>query len=576
MQHKTVSIVGIKTAGLAEGQFEGWASTFGNTDSQNDRVMPGAFAKGLTSDRVVPLNWEHRGSVDPRALVGQLVKAEEVPEGLHVTGQFDLETEFGAAAYRAVKARRVGALSIGYGVNRATKAADGVNELHDLDLIEVSIVARPANDRAVITAAKSVSTTTAIRERLVRARIKHKGTTTMTVKTDAENRYTKGIDEQLAAVKLIVDTANQLGRDLTDEETAEAAKHLDAAEELQKAIEGAAKSADLMARLDAMAASASDDGFKRGDDPDSGVGSGETLHLALTGRGLKSLAQNVVKASRIEGTKALASGVQTTSTVLLPDVVPTGRPLVSLLDVLPTRIVEPSYTFLRQSVRNLAAAPVPVAGVKPTSVVSVIAVQNRLRVVAHISEPMDEYMMLDNQFLSRFVQDELLYGLRRALENEVIAGDGTGEHFTGILNTSGLVVQAYTTSALASVRRGITLLEANGYEVGVIVLSASDWETIELLEITSGATDVRGVPVDPVARRLWGHPVVLNQGLGAKTGLVIGANAITLDHDNLVSVKWSDAVNADFTQNQVRCRVEGRWGLSVNQPSAVVKVGTQA
>jgi HK97 family phage prohead protease/HK97 family phage major capsid protein len=572
MQHKTVSIVGIKTAGLAEGQFEGWASTFGNTDSQNDRVMPGAFAKGLTSDRIVPLNWEHRGSVDPRALVGQLVKAEEVPEGLHVTGQFDLETEFGAAAYRAVKARRVGALSIGYAVNRATKAAHGVNELHDLDLIEVSIVARPANDRAVITAAKSADTT-AIRERIVRTRIKYQGAT-MTTKTTGPDRFTKGIDEQLALAKQIVEAAAELERDLTADETAQVEKHLDAADEFQKAIDGAAKSSDILARLDAMAASAGD-GFKPAD-PDSGSGSGETLHLALTGTGLKSLAQNVVKASRIEGTKALASGVQTTSTILLPEVVPTGRPLVSVLDVLPTRIVPPSYSFLRQSVRTLQAAPVAVGGTKPTSVVSLLPVENRLRVVAHISEPMDEYMISDNVNLSRFVTDELLYGLRRALENEVIGGDGTGEHFTGILNTSGIVVQAFATNALTSVRKAITLLEANGYTPGVICLSASDWESIELLEITSGATDVRGVPVDPVARRLWGYPVTLNQGLGAKTGLVIGEGAVTLDHDNAVSVKWSDAVNADFTQNQVRCRVEGRWGLSVNQPSAVVKVGTAA
>lgn len=574
MQHKTVSIVGIKTAGLAEGQFEGWASTFGNVDAQNDRVMPGAFAKGLTTERVVPLNWEHRGSVDPRALVGELVKAEEVPEGLHVTGQFDLDTEFGAAAYRAVKARRVAALSIGYAINRATKAADGVNELHDLDLIEVSIVSRPANDRALITAAKSASTTTAIRERVVRARLKYQGAT-VTTKTAATgpDRYTKGIEEQLALAKTIIDAAAALERELTADETAAVEKHLDAADELQKAIVEAAKSAEIMARLDAMAASVPVDGMAaRGD----GDGGGETLHLALTGTGAKALARSVAKASRVEGTKALATGVQTVSTIVLPDVVPTGRPLVSLLDVLPTRIVTPSYSFLRQSVRNLAAAPVPVGGTKPTSVVSVTAVPNRLRVVAHISEPMDEYMLQDADMLIRFVETEMLYGLRAGLQNEITSGDGTGEHFTGILNTSGLVVQAFAVNALTTVRKAITLLEANGYTPSVIALSASDWEAIELLEASSGATDVRGVPVDPVARRLWGYPVVLNQGLGAKTGLVIADGAVTLDHDNLVSVKWSDAVNADFTQNAVRCRVEGRFGLSVNQPAAVVRVSTAA
>lgn len=67
----------------------------------------------------------------------------------------DLDTEFGAAAHRAVKARRVESLSIGYGVRNSVKATDGVHELTDLDLIEVSLVSRLTNDQATITAYKS-------------------------------------------------------------------------------------------------------------------------------------------------------------------------------------------------------------------------------------------------------------------------------------------------------------------------------------------------------------------------------------------------------------------------------------
>ena len=204
------------------------------------------------------------------------------------------------------------------------------------------------------------------------------------------------------------------------------------------------------------------------------------------------------------------------------------------------------------------------------------AVENRLRVVAHISEPIDHYLLGDNVNLERFVTDELVFGLRRAVEAEVLTGSGSGEHFTGILETSGLVVQAFATNALTTVRKAITTLEASGYTPGVIVLHATDWEAIELLTATSGATDVRGVPVDPVTRRLWGVPVVLNQGLGDDVGLVIGDGAVTLDHDGKVEVKWSDAVSDDFSKNQVRCRVEGRFGVSVNQPGAVVQVATAA
>ena len=54
-------------------------------------------------------------------------------------------------------------------------------------------------------------------------------------------------------------------------------------------------------------------------------------------------------------------------------------------------------------------------------------------------------------------------------------------------------------------------------------LNAPDWEAIDLLSITSGATDVRGAPIDPIARRVWGVPVVLHSGPGDDVGLIIAA-----------------------------------------------------
>ena len=93
-KHKTVSVTGIKTAGLADGEFIGWASTFGNVDSQGDRVVRGAFAKSLASDTVVPIAWEHKTD-DPRNLVGQIKSARETDEGLEIHAALDLDTEFG-------------------------------------------------------------------------------------------------------------------------------------------------------------------------------------------------------------------------------------------------------------------------------------------------------------------------------------------------------------------------------------------------------------------------------------------------------------------------------------------------
>ena len=86
---------------------------------------------------------------DPRCYVGDVVEATETDDGLAIKGRFDLDTEFGKSAYRNTKGRRVSGLSIGYAIRNSTKTAAG-NELTDLELIEVSIVARGANDRALV------------------------------------------------------------------------------------------------------------------------------------------------------------------------------------------------------------------------------------------------------------------------------------------------------------------------------------------------------------------------------------------------------------------------------------------
>ena len=83
---------------------------------------------------------------DPRCYVGDVVEATETDDGLAIKGRFNLDTEFGKSAYRNTKGRRVSGLSIGYAIRNSTKTAAG-NELTDLELIEVPIVARGANDR---------------------------------------------------------------------------------------------------------------------------------------------------------------------------------------------------------------------------------------------------------------------------------------------------------------------------------------------------------------------------------------------------------------------------------------------
>src|SRR6478609_3675921 len=104
-----------------------------------------------------------------------------------------------------------------------------------------------------------------------------------------------------------------------------------------------------------------------------------------------------------DGQKALApSGVTIVGQEFVRDPVALGQVAHSLLDVLPTKQhTSAEYAYLRQSVRTNNAAIVAEGAAKPTSVYSVVRVENSLQVIAHLSEGIPRYWLLDNQALEQ-------------------------------------------------------------------------------------------------------------------------------------------------------------------------------
>ena len=90
--------------------------------------------------------------------------------------------------------------------------------------------------------------------------------------------------------------------------------------------------------------------------------------------------------------------------------------------------------------------------------------------------------------------------------------------------------------------------------------------------------DHQALPFDPVARRLFGLPVVVSlaQAAGVSHTVATGAAAIDTDTPG-VGVQWSETSNADdFSTNLIRARCEGRFATSVMRPLAVVKADLTA
>lgn len=154
LMHKTF---GFKAEAVNDdGTFNGYGSVFGNVDSYNEIVAPGAFAKSLKaiakSGDPLPALWQHR-SGEP---VGGYDLLEEDKRGLKVEGFLVLEDPVAKRAHLYMKRRIVKGLSIGYYVIKSSYDEEtNIRTLIELELVEISIVTFPANAEAQIDNVKS-------------------------------------------------------------------------------------------------------------------------------------------------------------------------------------------------------------------------------------------------------------------------------------------------------------------------------------------------------------------------------------------------------------------------------------
>jgi hypothetical protein len=133
----------------ADGSFVGWGSVYDNVDIGGDTVMPGAFTKTLSNGGTFPLLWQH----DSRSPIGT-VKAMDATHGLQVQGQLLMSLQKAQEAYALLKAGVIKGLSIGYDTINSANLANGVRQLTELKLWEISLVTFPMNEAATVGSVK--------------------------------------------------------------------------------------------------------------------------------------------------------------------------------------------------------------------------------------------------------------------------------------------------------------------------------------------------------------------------------------------------------------------------------------
>lgn len=423
----------------------------------------------------------------------------------------------------------------------------------------------------------------------------------------------------LLAAKALCDVAEEAKRDFTDDERQKVAGYLTEAKQWKEKIE-IAEGDDALRKAVLDLGAGLDIAGNGGDQP--GVGGPDALKGATVGAqfvnapAFRAWMKQVAPGGRVpEGArglnsppiefksllglgasrKALIVGAEDTSAGAFVEIDYTriyeaiGRAPLNLRGLVTIRQTTSDLVyFVRQVLQITQAEPVPeanvteysgatgeVSGEKPEGVSEWLPVTEAVKTIA-VWIPATKRALSDAAQIRGIIDSELRDDLEEEFESQILNGNGVGENFTGLLNTTGVLAQAWDTDILTTCRKAITSLRVTGRAIPTAwVMHPADWETIDLLKDLEGRYYYGG-PLREGTRTLWGYPVVENvQMPEGSTLLGNWRKAVVWDRER-ASIQVSDSHADFFIRNMVAILAEMRAAFGVIRPSGFILVDLTA
>ncbi len=417
----------------------------------------------------------------------------------------------------------------------------------------------------------------------------------------------KELKEKLKAALLAASTickaAEDANRDFTTEEREQVQKHLKEAADLKEQIKAAEGDVSLRKQIADLGAGLELGGAKGTPRPGLVLpGNGKTVgeqfveaqaykewlakfpsgRIPDSAKGLMS--PPVEFKTLLTGASDTSGGafVQTDYTGIYE---PLGRRPLTLLDLVSRRTTtSDTVEFVRQTAKVTQAVPVAeanvttysgatgqVEGEKPEGAMAFEKVTATVKTIA-VWVPATKRALSDASQLRGLIDQELRDDLNEDLEDEIAAGDGSGEHFTGLLETSGVLEQTWDTDILTTIRKARTTLAVTGRSrPTAIVVHPNDAETLDLLKDEMDRYYFAG-PAEGGAQRVWRVPVVESEAITEGTGLMGDFRKAVIWDREQASISVSDSHSDFFIRNMVAILAEMRAAFGVIRPSAFCTV----
>lgn len=278
-----------------------------------------------------------------------------------------------------------------------------------------------------------------------------------------------------------------------------------------------------------------------------------------------------VEANTISG--QTGSPPENTDTLVQTDrragIVPGAFRTLRVRDLIPTiPTTSNAWQFVRELVFTNAAAETAEGAAKPEATLTFEDVTVNIRTIAHFIKASNQ-ILADAPALRAYIDNRLRYGVELREEQQIVAGNGTGQNISGMTASGNYTAFTPTSgdTAIDSINRAKYAIVGADYMPTGILLNPSNWGAIERLKTTDKAYVV-GDPFGNITPVMWGLPVVASNSMTANKLLVADFNTSYEYAERQTTVIDIGYVNEDFTKNLVTIRAEKRGALATIRPAS--------
>lgn len=223
-----------------------------------------------------------------------------------------------------------------------------------------------------------------------------------------------------------------------------------------------------------------------------------------------------------------------------------------------------------------ATAATGTSGTKPESGFTTDTVTAVVKTIANWL-PVTKRALSDARQIRMLIDAFLIDNLEETLDTQIIAGDGLGENFTGLANTSGVQTQAWDTNLFTTLRKAKTKVRLVGRRIPTAyLLNPLDMEAADLEQDNEGRYYLGGPTGGSDNAPLWRLPVIESEATPQGTGYVGDWRMAVLWDREEASVTATDSHENYFVRNLVAILAEMRAAFGILQPSAFVKIDLTA